>query len=72
MPAHRVVVQAGVVGGHLRRVVVEDPADDLLRDVTVDQPGAEGMTPLMRREMHPVAVFVADAQASSQRCRAIR
>jgi hypothetical protein len=40
--------------------MVEDPADDLLRDVTVDQPGAQGVTPLMRREMHSVAVFVAD------------
>jgi hypothetical protein len=40
--------------------MVEDPADNLLRDVTVDQPGAQGVTPLMRRETHPVAVFVAD------------
>ena len=35
-----VVVQPGVVGGHLRRVVVEDAAHDFLRNVAVDQPGA--------------------------------
>ena len=42
------------------RGVVEDAAHDLLRDVAVDQSSAESVTPLVRREMHSVAVLVTD------------
>ena len=54
------VVQPGVVRGHLGGVVVEDAAHDLLRDVAVDQPGAQGVAPLVRGQVHRVAVLVAD------------
>ena len=42
VPADGGVVQPGVVGGHLRGVVIEDAPHDFLRDVPVDQTGARG------------------------------
>ena len=43
--------------------MTEDAADDLLRDVTVDQPGAEGVAPLVRGQLDRAAVRVADVAA---------
>lgn len=40
--------------------MVEDAPDDFLRDVTVDQPGAKGVAPLVRGEPDRSAVLVAD------------
>src|SRR6185437_1409144 len=42
------VVQPRVVGGHPRRVVIEDFLHDVLGNVPVDQPGAQGMAPVVR------------------------
>ena len=64
VPADGGVVQSGVVRRHLTAGVIKEDAHDLLRDVTVDQPGAEGVPPLVRREMHGSAVFVADVAAA--------
>ena len=63
VPADGGVVQPGVVGGHLRGVVIEDAAHDFLRDVAVDQPGAEGVAPLVRGQLDRAAVLVADIAA---------
>ena len=63
VPADGGVVQPGVVRGHLRGVVVEDAPHDLLRDVPVDQPGAEGVSPLVRGQAHRSAVCVANIAA---------
>ena len=41
------VVDAGVMGGHVRAGVAEDLAHDVLGDVVVDQPGSEGVTELV-------------------------
>ena len=57
------VGQPGVVGRHLRRVVVEDLPDDLLRDIPVDQTCSQGVSPLVRGQVHRSAVFVADVAA---------
>ena len=49
--------------------MVEQPTDGLLRDLIVDQAGAEGVAPLVRRDMDLAATFVAniaDAQPFSQ------
>ena len=43
--------------------MVEDAAHDFLRDVPVDQPGAEGVAPLVRGEVDRLAVLVADVAA---------
>ena len=51
------------MAGHLRRIVVEDAADNLLWDVPVDHPSAEGVSPLMRGEMHRLAMLVTDVAA---------
>ena len=59
-PAHGLVGDPGVVRGHLGRLVVEQDADDLLRDVAVDQPAGEGVPPLVRCQVHGFAVLVAD------------
>jgi len=48
------------MGHHLVRVVIEELADDLLRDIEVDQGRAEEMPPLMRCEMDGLATFVTD------------
>ena len=40
--------------------MVEHAPHDLLRDVAVDQPVPEGMAPLVRGQVHRLAVFVAD------------
>lgn len=53
------VVQSCVVGRHLRGVVVEDAAYDLLRDVAVDHAGAQGVAALVRGEVGGTSVFVA-------------
>ena len=63
VPADGGVVQPGVVGGHLRGVVIEDAPHDFLRDIPVDQPGAEGVPPLVRGQVHRAAVFVVDVAA---------
>ena len=63
VPADGGVVQPGVVRGHLRGVVIEDAPHDLLRDVPVDQPGAEGVPPLVRGQPDRAAVCVADIAA---------
>lgn len=55
------------MGSHLGRVVVEDLLDRVLGDVAVDEPGAQGVAPLMGGEMDGFAVLVADA-ASLQPC----
>src|SRR6266568_5925905 len=39
--ADRGIGKPRIVGGHLRRGVVQDPADHVLGDVLVDQPGAQ-------------------------------
>src|SRR6266568_146506 len=54
------VGQPGIVRGHRVRVVVEDPPDNLLRDIFVDQGGAEGVPPLVGDEFDRSAVFVVD------------
>src|SRR5258708_13158014 len=43
--------------------MIEDPADVLLRDIPVDQPGPQGVSPLVGGEMHPAAVLVLDVAA---------
>jgi len=57
------VVQPGVVRGHLRRVMIEDAPHHLLGDVPVDQPGAEGVSPLVWGQRHRSAVGVTDLAA---------
>jgi hypothetical protein len=54
------VVNPGVVGGHLRRGVVQEATHDFLGNVVVDQPCAEGVAELVRGDMSGSAVFVAD------------
>src|SRR6266511_683925 len=61
--AHGLIVQPGVMGRHGMRVMVQDSPDDLLRHVVVDQPGAQGVAPLMGSEMDRPAVLVADVAA---------
>ena len=63
VPADGGVVQPGVVRGHLRGVVIEDAAHHFLRDVAVDQPGAEGVAPLVRGQPDRAAVRVTDIAA---------
>jgi len=41
----------------------QDPTDDLLRHVAVDQLGAECVTPLVRRQLDRLAVLIADVAA---------
>src|SRR5271166_1477242 len=48
--------------------MVEDASDDFLRDVQVDQPGAQGMTILMGRDMDWSAVRVANGAAAQPFC----
>ena len=48
---------------HPMGVVVQDPADDLLRHVPVDQLGAERVPPLVRGQVDGLAVLVADVAA---------
>lgn len=57
------VVQAGVVGSHLRGVVVEDAADHFLGDVSVDEAGPQRVPPLVRDQMHWAPVLVTDLAA---------
>ena len=57
------VVQPGVVGRHLTRGMIKEDLDDFLRDVAVDQPGREGMAPLVGGQVHGPAVLVADVTA---------
>jgi hypothetical protein len=57
------VVQPGVVGRHLTRGMIKEDLDDFLRDVAVDQPGREGMAPLVGGQVHGPAVLVADVAA---------
>ena len=64
MPADGGVGQPGVVRGHGVRVMVQDAPDDLLRDVTVDQPGAQRVPPLVGGQVRRLAVLVADVAAS--------
>ena len=63
MAADGAVVQPGVVSRHLTRGMIKKDLDDLLRDVTVDQAGREGMTPLVGCQMNGPAVLVADVAA---------
>jgi hypothetical protein len=48
------------MGRHLAGLVIQQDADDFLRDVSVDQPCSQGMPPLMRGEVDRAAVLVAD------------
>jgi hypothetical protein len=61
--AHRGVVQPRVMRSHGRGVMIEDLADDFLRDVPVDQAGSQRVPPLMRGQVDRVAVLVADVAA---------
>ena len=63
VPADGAVVQPGVVGGHLTGGMIEEDLYDFLRDVAVDQPGREGMAPLVGGQVHRPAVLVADVAA---------
>src|SRR6266702_7411242 len=58
--ADGLVRQPGVVGGHGRRVVVEELLDHVLGDIAVDKPGSQAVAPLVGSEMHGIAVLVAD------------
>src|SRR5947208_11955255 len=53
--AYRPVIRWGVM--------VQDPADDLLRHVPVDHLGAERVPPLVRGQVDGLAVLVADVAA---------
>ena len=63
VPTDGRVVQPGVVSRHLRRVVIEDAADNFLGHVPVDQPSAQGVAPLVRGEVDRLPVVVADVAA---------
>ena len=58
VPTDGRVVQPGVVSRHLRRVVIEDAADDFLGHVPVEQPSAQGVAPLVRGEVDRLPVGV--------------
>ena len=58
VPSDRLIREPGVMGHHLVRVVIEKLADDLLRDIEVDQGRAQRVPPLMRCEMDGLATFV--------------
>jgi hypothetical protein len=45
---------------HLAGLVIQQDADDFLRDVSVDQPCSQGVPPLVWGEVDRAAVFVAD------------
>src|ERR1019366_3682908 len=61
--ADRRVRQPGVMSRHRVRIVIEDAADDFLRDVHVDQAGSQRVTILMRGQAGRLAVLVADIAA---------
>jgi len=63
VPADRGVAEAGVAGCHHVRVVVQDPPDDLLGDVPVDQLGAEGVPEAVRHNPNRLALFIPDVAA---------
>jgi hypothetical protein len=50
--------------GHLVGLVVEDPPDDLLRHILVEQRGAQRVPPLVGNERDRLAVLVTDVAAS--------
>jgi hypothetical protein len=56
-------VQPGVLRRHFTAGVIEQDPHDLLRHVTVDQPGSEGVAPLVRGEMDGAAVLVTNVAA---------
>ena len=56
----RLVRQSRIVRGHLVRGVVEQSTHRFLRHLVVDQPGAEGMPPLVWRDMDGPAELVAN------------
>lgn len=56
----RGVRQSGIVRSHLVRGVIEQAAHGFLRNLIVDQAGAEGMPPLMRGHVDRLAEFITD------------
>jgi len=63
VPADGGLGQPGVNGRHLVGLVVEDPPDDFLRHVLVDQGGSQGVPPLVRYQLDWLAVLVTDVAA---------
>ena len=49
--------------GHLSGIVVENFLHDVLRDIAVDEPGAERVPPLARGQVQGLAELVADVAA---------
>jgi hypothetical protein len=59
-PADGLVGDPGVVRGHLRRLVIEQDPDDLLRDIAVEQATGGRMAPLVRGQVNRLPVLVAN------------